>query len=176
MWAVIIGIPIRKVARLGHPLLRAPARLLSAAELAAPEVQRLVDELAATMAAYEGVGLAANQVGEGVSLFVMGLPPDGPRHPEGIALTAVFNPRVRLLGSETATDWEGCLSVPGLRGKVERHVAVELAGLDREGKPFARVYEGFPARVVQHETDHLAGKIYLDRMRGLESLSYAGGQ
>ena len=124
------------------------------------------------MAEYQGVGIAANQVGEGVSLFLMGLAAGGPRHAKGIPLTVVFNPRVKFLGLRKETDWEGCLSVPGLRGQVPRYWALELSGLDGEGRPFRRRYEGFPARVIQHETDHLAGKVYLDRMKGLASLAY----
>ncbi len=169
---MLVGTPVRKVVRLGHPVLRSPARELTAAQTRAPEVQRLIDEMRASMDEYEGVGIAANQVGEGLALFLMGLAPDSPRHPAGIELTVVFNPSVRLIGAETETDWEGCLSVPGLRGQVERHRRLELSGLDRHGRAFARVYEGFPARVVQHECDHLLGKVYLDRMKGLSTLSF----
>lgn len=167
-----MGIAVRKVVQLGHPALRRPARSLSAKEIASPEVQRLIDEMAASMARHEGVGIAANQVGEGLSLFLMGLAQGGARHPQGIETTVVFNPEVRLIGDEKESDWEGCLSLPGLRGRVERHGKLELSGLDRAGKPFKRLYEGFPARVVQHECDHLAGKVYLDRMKELSSLSY----
>ena len=169
---MIVGVPVRKVVRLGRPVLRAPARELTPSEIAAPEVQRLIEEMRVSMAEYDGVGIAANQVGEGVSIFLMGLAADSPRHPAGIEPTVVINPKVRFLGSETETDWEGCLSAPGLRGQVERRRALELSGLDRGGRPFQRVYEGFPARVVQHECDHLMGKVYLDRMKDLSSLSY----
>lgn len=169
---MIVGIPVRKVVRLGHPVLRAPARKLSAKEIAAPEVQRLIEEMAASMIDYEGVGIAANQVGEGVSLFLMGLNEGSPRHKEGIPLTVVFNPEVKFLGGETALDYEGCLSMPGWRGQVERRTKLELSGLDHHGKAFTRLYEGFPARVVQHEADHLSGKVYLDRMNGLTTLAY----
>lgn len=169
---MIVGVPVRKVVRLGHPVLRAPARRLSPQEIAAPEVQRLIEEMAASMIDYEGVGIAANQVGEGISLFLMGLSEGSPRHKEGIPLTVVFNPEVKLLGEEADLDYEGCLSVPGLRGQVERFKKLELSGLDHQGQAFTRVYEGFPARVVQHETDHLSGKVYLDRMKGLTTLTF----
>lgn len=172
---MIVGIPVRKVVRLGHPVLRMRARELSAREIAAPEVQRLVEEMAASMAVYEGVGIAANQVGEGLSLFLMALASGSPRHPEGIQPTVVFNPKARVIGKETEADWEGCLSVPGMRGQVERAKKLELSGLGRDGKPFTRIYEGFPARVVQHECDHLVGRVYLDRMKDLTSLCYVGG-
>lgn len=169
---MIVGVPVRKVVRLGHPVLRAPARKLTAKEIGAPEVQRLIEEMAASMIEYEGVGIAANQVGEGVSCFLMGLAEGSPRHKEGIPLTVVFNPEVKFLGEATELDYEGCLSVPGLRGQVARRKKLELSGLDHRGKAFRRLYEGFPARVVQHETDHLNGKVYLDRMDGLKTLAF----
>ncbi|MBI5631364.1 MAG: peptide deformylase [Elusimicrobia bacterium] len=167
-----MGTAIRKVTVLGHPVLRAPTRDLSPKEIQAPEVRRLIAEMEASMLEYAGVGIAANQAGEGLSLFLMGLEPGGSRHPAGIELAMVFNPKLKLLGQETTEDWEGCLSVPGLRGKVRRHLKVELSGLDQDAKPFRRLYEGFPARVVQHECDHLAGKVYLDRMADLTTLCY----
>lgn len=169
---MIVGVPVRKVVRLGHPVLRAPAKKLTPKEIAAPEVQRLIEEMAASMIDYEGVGIAANQVGEGVNLFLMGLAEGSARHKDGIPLTVVFNGEVKFLTEETELDYEGCLSVPGWRGQVPRKKKLELSGLDHKGKPFTRVYEGFPARVVQHETDHLAGKVYLDRMDGLTTLTY----
>ncbi len=169
---MIVGVPVRKVVRLGHPVLRAPARRLTPEQIIAPEVQRLIEEMAASMIEYEGVGIAANQVGEGISLFLMGLAEGSPRHEEGIPLTVVFNPSVAFIGEETQTDHEGCLSVPGLRGQVERRLKLELSGLDHHGDSFTRPYEGFPARVVQHETDHLDGKVYLDRMKGLATLTF----
>jgi peptide deformylase len=172
---MIVSTPIRKVTRLGHPVLRAQCRTLAPEEIAAPEVQRLIDEMAASMDEYEGVGIAANQVGEGLSLFLMGLGQGHPRHPAGIEPSVVFNPSVRFLGEEKAWDWEGCLSVPGMRGQVERWLRLELSGLDRQGRPFTRLYEGFPARVVQHECDHLLGKVYLDRMKDLSTLAYVTG-
>jgi peptide deformylase len=159
-----VGTAIRKVTLLGNPILRAKTRPLTPAEILSPEVRRLLQEMAVTMEEYEGVGIAGNQVGEGLSVFLMGLPPGGKRHPAGIELAAVFNPQVKLLGDETESDWEGCLSVPGFRGMVERHSKLELSGLGADAKPFKRVLEGFPARVVQHEWDHLNGKVYLDRV------------
>lgn len=169
---MLVGTPIRKVVRLGHPVLRAPSRDLTPKEISDPAVQRLILEMAASMEEYAGVGIAAPQVGEGLSLFLMGLPEGSARHPEGIALTVVFNPKVKFIGSEKELDWEGCLSVPGLRGQVPRFLKLELSGLDQNGKAFDRIYEGFPARVVQHEVDHLLGHVYLDRMKDLTSLAY----
>ena len=167
-----IGTGIRKVTQLGHPVLRKATRRLKADEIRSADVQRLVREMTVTMDEYDGVGLAGNQAQEDLAVFVMGLPKETKRHPEGIALTIVFNPIITPIGDETEEDWEGCLSVPDLRGMVKRHKKLELSGLGLDGKAFKRVYEGFPARVVQHETDHLNGLVYLDRMDGLKTLSY----
>jgi len=168
----LVETAIRKVTRLGQPVLRAKARELTPKEIARPEIQRLIEEMAVTMVEYEGVGIAANQVGQGLSLFLMALEKGSPRHKGGIPLTVVFNPKARYDGEPSELDWEGCLSVPGLRGRVPRYGSLELSGLDHRGKGFTRVYEGFPARVVQHETDHLNGFVYLDRMPDLKTLSF----
>ena len=102
----------------------------------------------------------------------MGLPAGTERHRGASGSRPIFSPKVHFLDTELESDWEGCLSVPGLRGQVPRHRKLELSGLDREGVAFTRIYEGFPARVVQHETDHLMGKVYLDRMSGLATLAF----
>lgn len=170
----LVQTAVRKIVRLGDPVLRAKARELTAEEILRPEIQRLIEEMAASMDEYEGVGIAANQVGQGLSLFLMGLAEGSARHKEGIPLTVVFNPRIVCAGKPSELDIEGCLSVPGLRGEVPRYARLELSGLDHAGRAFTRAYEGFPARVVQHEADHLDGKVYLDRMAGLETLSFVG--
>lgn len=172
MSAQIVGTGIRKVTLLGHPVLRKVLRKLKPEEIRSEDVRRLVQEMAVTMDEYDGVGVAGNQVGEDLSVFVMGLPKGTKRHPDGIALTVVFNPVIRPIGDEFEEDWEGCLSVPELRGMVRRHSKLELSGHGLDGKPFKKIYEGFPARVVQHETDHLNGLVYLDRMDGLKTLAY----
>ena len=168
----LVQTAVRKVVKLGHPVLRAKARLVTAAQIRSPEIQRLLQEMAASMDEYEGVGIAANQVGQGLSIFLMGLDKGSPRHKDGIPLTVVCNPKVRYAGKPTEVDWEGCLSVPGLRGQVPRYGRLELSGLDHKGQPFKRAFEDFPARVIQHETDHLNGKVYLDRMPDLKTLAY----
>ena len=173
MTGQIVGIGVRKVTQLGHPVLRKILRKLKPEEIRFAEIQRLVQELAVTMDAYDGVGIAGNQIGEDLSVFVMGLPKGTKRHPEGIALTVVFNPILKFFeAAGFEEDWEGCLSVPELRGMVRRHKKLELTGHGLDGKPFKNIYEGFPARVVQHETDHLNGLVYLDRMNGLKTLAY----
>ncbi len=169
---MLVSPGIRKVTQIGHPVLRKVLRRLKPDEVRSVEIQRLVETMAHTMDEYDGVGIAGNQVGEDLSVFVMGLPKGVKRHPEGIELTVVFNPEIRFIGSAMEEDWEGCLSVPDLRGMVKRHAKLELSGLGLDGKPFKKIYEGFPARVVQHETDHLNGLVYLDRMDGLKTLSY----
>lgn len=168
----IVSPGVRKVTQLGHPVLRKVLRKLKPEEIRSPEIHALVETMAITMDEYDGVGIAGNQVGEDLSVFVMGLPKGTKRHPDGIALTVVFNPVIKPVGDDYEEDWEGCLSVPELRGLVRRHAKLELSGLGLDGKPFKRIYEGFPARVVQHETDHLNGLVYLDRMDGLKTLSY----
>jgi peptide deformylase len=169
---MIVRSGIRKVTQLGHPVLRKVTRRFKPEEIKTPEVQRLVREMALTMQEYDGVGIAGNQCQEDLAVFVMGLPKGTKRHPDGIELAVVFNPEIRPIGDEWEEDWEGCLSVPDLRGKVRRHAKLELTGLGLDAKPFKKVFEGFPARVVQHETDHLNGLVYLDRMDGMKSLSY----
>lgn len=168
----IVGPATRKVTQLGHPVLRKVLRKLKPEEIRSEEMHRLIEEMAVTMEEYDGVGIAGNQVGEDLSVFVMGLPKGTKRHPDGIELTVVFNPVIKPIGEEREEDWEGCLSVPDLRGLVSRHKKLELSGHGLDGKPFKKIYEGFPARVVQHETDHLNGLVYLDRMDGLKTLSY----
>lgn len=172
MTARIVGPGIRKVTQLGNPVLRKVLRKLKPEEIRSEEMHRLIEEMAVTMDEYDGVGIAGNQVGEDLSVFVMGLPKGTKRHPDGIALTVVFNPVIKPIGDEFEEDWEGCLSVPELRGMVRRHAKLELSGHGLDGKPFKKIYEGFPARVVQHETDHLNGLVYLDRMDGLKTLAY----
>jgi peptide deformylase len=169
---MLVSTGIRKVTLLGHPVLRKATRRLKPEEIRSADVQRLVREMAVTMDEYDGVGIAGNQVGEDLAVYLMGLPKGTKRHPDGIELTVVFNPVITPIGDEKEEDWEGCLSVPDLRGPVLRWKKLELAGHGLDGKPFKRIYEGFPARVVQHETDHLNGFVYLDRMDGLRGLSY----
>jgi peptide deformylase len=159
--------PARPIVRLGHPALRTPAQTLPPAHIGRPEVQALIDDMIETMHEARGVGLAAPQVGEEVQLFVYQAagPPELPLH-------VVINPMVTPQIREVIYDWEGCLSIPDLRGLVPRHPTVRVQGLDREGEPLDYVVSGFEARIVQHEYDHLNGVVFLDRMRDLRSLAY----
>ena len=158
---------VRPIVRLGHPALRTPAQPVELVRVAGPEVQSLIDDMIATMHDAPGVGLAAPQVGEEAQIFVYQAsgPPEVPLH-------VVINPMITPVSRELVYDWEGCLSIPDLRGLVPRHSAVRVQGLDREGRPLDYVASGFEARIVQHEFDHLNGVVFLDRMRDLHSLAY----
>ena len=170
---------ILKVARMGHPVLRARARALDPAEIRSPRIQQLIDDMFDTMHEYQGVGLAAPQVHESLRLFVAGFPPsrdrkededegEGDRFPEIV----LINPEVRADATESAEDWEGCLSIPDIRGRVPRARRVTVRAYDRRGKPIEMQANGFSARVIQHETDHLDGILFFDRMRSFDTLTF----
>jgi peptide deformylase len=161
--------PILKVARMGHPVLRTKARTVDKSELKSPEVQLFIDSMIDTMYEYSGVGLAAPQVHESLRVFVAMLDPDG--RGEGDAVTFI-NPEIMVVGDQTVEGWEGCLSIPEIRGRVPRAQHIMVSALDRTGKRFELELKDFPARVVQHETDHLDGVLFLDRMAKFDSLTY----
>jgi peptide deformylase len=164
---------ILKVARMGHPALRAKARPLEKAELKSAAVQKLIDDMIDTMIEYHGVGLAAPQVHEGLRIFVASLDVEDDEkrdsEPEPIAL---INPEITVVGSDVVEDWEGCLSIPDVRGRVPRAREIRLRALDRNGGRLELRAHDFPARVMQHETDHLDGVLFFDRMRSFESLTF----
>jgi peptide deformylase len=164
---------ILKVARLGHPVLRQQAEPVPVGDIRSAGVQRLIDDMVETMREYDGAGLAANQVHTLLQIAVIEVETN-PRYPDapGIPLTVLINPVVTPLTEEREDGWEGCLSVPGLRGVVSRHTAVRLESYDREGHPVDVVAKDFFARVIQHETDHLKGIVYVDRMSDLRTLSH----
>jgi peptide deformylase len=164
---------ILKVARLGHPVLRQEAHPLTVEEIRSPDTQRFIDDLIETMREYDGAGLAANQVHTLKQICVIEVF-GNPRYPDAphIPLTVVINPVVTPLTEEMEEGWEGCLSVPDMRGRVPRYTAVRLECHDRDGEKVDLVTKDFFARVIQHETDHLRGIVYVDRMRDLSSLSY----
>jgi peptide deformylase len=163
---------IRKIAALGEPVLRRKARPLSIEELAQPEIRRLIDDMIETMRDANGAGIAAPQVHESVQLVVIEVAKN-PRYPNvsEIPLTVLVNPVVTPLVPESPTlrdedairVYEGCLSVPGLRGRVRRPRKVRVQALDAQGTPLDFVWEGFRAAVVQHEVDHLLGTLFVDR-------------
>ena len=159
------GVTVRPIATVGHPVLRQPTRVLTADELASPEVQTLIDDLIDTMRAANGAGIAANQVHESVRVAVIEVD-DNPRYPykPAIPLTVVVNPVIEPLDAELVEINEGCLSVPDLRGNVFRHVNVRVRYLDRHGDEHDEIKRGLTAGTFQHECDHLDGLLFLDRV------------
>jgi peptide deformylase len=165
-------VSILKVARIGHPVIRAKAVDVAPERITSPETQRLIDDMVETMHEYDGVGLAAPQVHVGLRLAVIEVSEEDDRVEEAIPLLVLVNPVVKPLGDEKVVGWEGCLSIPDLRGKVPRLRRLELSALDRAGKPYRLEASAFFARVIQHECDHLDGAVYLDRMKDARSLSF----
>jgi peptide deformylase len=161
---------ILKVARMGHPVLRTRAHGLDRTRVKSPEIQKLIDDMMETMAEYHGVGLAAPQVHEDVRLFVASL--DMERGDDPTDPIAIINPEITPVGADIVDDWEGCLSIPDIRGRVPRHAEIKLRALDRNGERIELRANGFSARVIQHETDHLDGVLFFDRMRSFESLTF----
>lgn len=160
---------LREIVRMGHPVLRAPAEPVPASAMRSPAFARLLDDMIETMREADGVGLAAPQVGIGWRLFVYEAAGTGS---DAIPLRVAVNPVLEPEPGDPVEDWEGCLSIPDLRGLVPRHPAVRLRALDRHGEPYERRVEGFEARIAQHENDHLDGVLFLDRMTSLRSLAF----
>jgi peptide deformylase len=171
--AIVEVMAIRKVAQLGHPVLRQVAEKVSEEDISSERIQTLIDDMIDTMREYDGVGLAAPQVHESLQIAVMEIA-NNPRYPdeEDVPVTVFINPKITFLTEKKIGVWEGCLSVHGLRGYVERPEKIRLEALDRFGKKIDEVYEGFPAVAIQHETDHLFGKVFLDRMTDMTKLSF----
>jgi peptide deformylase len=164
---------IRKIAQLGHPVLRRRAEEVPVAEISSPRIQTLIDDMIETMRDANGAGIAAPQVHESLRVSVIEVS-ENPRYPDfpGIPLTVLINPVLEPLPAKPAAElapeeaivlYEGCLSVRGIRGRVKRPRRVRVRALDRSGKPLDFVWEGVPAAVVQHETDHLDGVLFVDR-------------
>jgi peptide deformylase len=162
---------ILKVARMGHPVLRAKARPLEKAEIRSGVIQQLIDDMLDTMAEYHGVGLAAPQVHEGVRIFVAALDTGDDDEEDGEAI-AVINPEITIVGPDVVEDWEGCLSIPDIRGRVPRAREIMVRAFDRTGARLELNAHDFPARVIQHETDHLDGVLFFDRMTSLASMTF----
>ena len=164
---------ILKVARMGHPVLRARARAIDPKDVGSPRIQKLIDDMFETMREYQGVGLAAPQVHESLRLFVAGFTPgEDDEEDSRMPLMALINPEITPVGDTTVEDWEGCLSIPDIRGRVPRARQIVVRAYDRRGKPIELKASGFTARVIQHETDHLDGVLFFDRMRGFETLTF----
>jgi peptide deformylase len=169
---------ILKIARMGHPVLGQVAAPVPDAK--APEIRRLVNDMVETMIDANGAGLAAPQVHVPLRIVVFQAPDEradpglseAERFDHTAPLTVLINPEITVLSPEKEGGWEGCLSVPGLRGWVERPLHIRYRGLSPEGKPIAREARGFHARVVQHEADHLDGRLYPSRMADLSRLIF----
>ena len=162
---------VLEIAHIGHPILRQRSREVERAELAAPAMQRFIDDLVETMRAANGAGLAAPQVHNPVRICAVEIA-NNPRYPYMVdwPLTVMVNPVIRPLTPETFDNYEGCLSVPNLRGLVARSTIIELSWWDREGGEQQREVRGLTAGTFQHEIDHLDGKLFVDRVTDTTSL------
>ena len=162
---------IRSVLKMGHPILKQVASPVQ--RTGESELLELVQDLEDTMRALNGAGLAAPQIGVSLRVVVFEVNAN-PRYPdvEPIPFSVLVNPELEPIGDSMAEDWEGCLSVPGLRGRVPRHTQLRYRGVDQYGGLIDRCVNGFHARVVQHEVDHLDGVLFPMRMRDLESLGF----
>ena len=161
---------------MGHPVLRTIAKPIPPAEITSARVQRLIDDMFETMTEYSGIGLAGPQVHEPLRIFVAGvrdgdvsLPVDDDHD---MPFMAVINPEITPVGTATSEDWEGCLSIPDIRGRVVRPAAIDVTAYDRSGRRVRLSASGLPARVIQHETDHLDGVLFFDRMKSFETLTF----
>lgn len=162
---------VREILKMGDARLLRVAQPVRAFDT--PELHALVADMFDTMAAANGAGLAAPQIGVDLQLVIFGFEKNA-RYPEAppVPKTVLLNPRITPLGDAEEEGWEGCLSVPGLRGLVPRWARIRYAGVDVAGRPIEREAEGFHARVVQHECDHLIGRLYPTRMRDLTKLGF----
>jgi len=165
---------VRTVLRLGDPRLRQPSAVVEETLFGSGELDRLIDDLRDTMAARDGAGLAAPQIGVPLRVVIYGIT-SNPRYPEAppIPETVLINPVLTPLGEETQLGWEGCLSVPGLRGQVRRQQRLHIAWRDPDGGQRQQEVEGFHARVVQHECDHLDGLLFVDRLESSRAFGFS---
>ncbi len=162
----------RKVLRMGHPLLLEKSHEVK--EFSTKELQRLIRDLRDTMHAEEGAGIAAPQIGVLLRVVIFGIKKDNSRYPGRgeIPETVLINPIITPLDDNMENGWEGCLSVPGMRGLVPRHIRVRYQGFDENGNAIDRRVEGFHARVVQHECDHLDGVLYPMRVKDMREFGF----
>lgn len=162
---------LRKIAQIGHPVLRERAREVTRRELLSEPIQRFIDDLIETMRDANGAGLAANQIHEPIRICAIEVR-DNPRYPykPNIPFTVLVNPVIEPIGDATFDNYEGCLSVPDLRGVVRRHAEIRVRAWDREGNEIDRVVRGITAGTFQHECDHLDGKLFLDRVTDTTTL------
>jgi len=159
---------------MGHPLLRQAARPLEPDEIGSKPVRQLIDDMIDTLHDYSGVGLAAPQIAEPVRLAIIEIPAGQTRYdePEPMSMTVFINPVIDVVDPATRGYWEGCLSVPGLRGFVERPQHVKIRYTSERGEALEMELQGFSATVFQHEFDHLDGKLFIDRMTDMRLLAF----
>ncbi|HMV11717.1 MAG: peptide deformylase [Nitrosomonas sp.] len=162
---------IKTVLRMGDPVLLQVAKKVE--QFDTPELQTLLQDMHDTMASLNGAGLAAPQIGVSLQVVIFGVDYN-PRYPdaETVPYTILINPKITPLSKKMEEDWEGCLSVPGMRGKVPRYTKIRYQGVDQHGNPIDRSVEGFHARVVQHECDHLIGILYPMRIRDFRQFGF----
>ena len=165
---------IRPLVRMGHPLLRQTARLLDHEEILSLSIQDFIQEMHENMKHYGGIGLAAPQIGESIQIAVIELEANKNRYASGddLPFSVFINPQVSILDQAMQGFWEGCLSVPGLRGYVERPRKIRVEYLNEKAEACVMEAEGFLATVLQHELDHLFGHLYIDRLQDTRLLSY----
>ena len=163
--------PVLEIAQIGHPVLRQTARALTREQLAEPATQRFIDDLVETMRAANGAGLAANQVCEPIQICAVEVQ-DNPRYPykPNIPLTILVNPVLTPVGEEMFENYEGCLSVPNLRGLVSRPVSVRVQAWDRNGNDIDEIVHGLKSGTYQHEVDHLLGTLFVDKVADSRTL------
>jgi len=163
----------RPVIKMGNPLLREVCLAVDEKEIQNTETQQLIDDMVATMRAENGAGIAAPQVGVKQRIFTIEID-NNPRYPDkpSFPLLIAINPSIEPIGEALVDSWEGCLSIPKIRGRLKRHTNVKLSGLDRRGQFFEMELTGFEAVVAQHELDHLNGILFIDRMEDMKTLTY----
>jgi peptide deformylase len=171
---------VREVLKMGHPTLRVKANPIPLEEIQSREFRNLIQDMFETMEKEEGIGIAAPQIGISKQVAIVGVPKDNPRYPEtpeseeddDFDILVVINPKVTVMDETPSGFWEGCLSVPGLRGYVERPSKIKVEFTDLEGEAQVMEVSGFGATVFQHELDHLDGVLYVDRVSDITKLSY----
>ena len=165
---------VRDILRMGHPLLRRPALTLQPEQIQSPWLDQLLDDMQDTLAEAGGIGLAAPQIGEPYQVAIITIEGGATRYGmlDAMPLRVYINPQIRIVDETKQGFYEGCLSVPGLRGFVERPRAVEVAYQNQAGEPVKESYQAFLATVVQHELDHLDGRLYVDRMTDMSTLCF----
>ena len=164
---------VLEVTKMGNPVLRKNCKSVKVSKIKSKKFQKFIDSMVETMRDENGAGIAAPQVDVKKRVFVMEVQ-ENPRYPskDAFGLVVAINPELKPIGKKKVNSWEGCLSIPDIRGCLRRHAKVELKAFDRKGKAYTKVLKGFAAIVAQHELDHLNGTLFIDRMKSMETLSF----